>query len=446
MLMRVLDEALKLVEPTKEEREKVDKIAELAFNLVKDASKEFKEIKEIVFGGSYAKDTWISNDVDIDIFAKVDVNTDNERFEYIGRNLGLLALKDYKPYLKYAQHPYVEAIIEGIKINVVPCYDVKQGEWKSAADRSIYHTQFINDNFDEEKRREVRLLKRFMKTINVYGAEISVNGFSGYVCEVLILKYNTFINTLNNAKDFKEKTVISIYNYDKSLLDLFDTPIIIIDPIDNKRNLGAAISSNSLARFILASRKFIDNPSIKFFKQLSINPNRDLRKQVLVIKFSYRDRSDDIVWGEAKRSLRAITKQLQLHDFKVIRSACHVDIDNTVILFAILLEELIISKYYIREGPKIFAKDNSNKFLAANKDAEMIWLDDDRLKALKIREYNNTEEFLKMLLKEKLEQSGIAKGLIDDIRKGFVIYRDNFEERLINEIVDHITGTDELYL
>ncbi|GIU70848.1 MAG: CCA-adding protein [Candidatus Nitrosocaldaceae archaeon] len=446
MLMRVLEEALKLVEPTKEEREKVDKIAELAFNLVKDASKEFKEIKEIVFGGSYAKDTWISNDVDIDIFAKVDVNTNNERFEYIGRNLGLVALKDYKPYLKYAQHPYVEAIIDGIKINVVPCYDVKQGEWKSAADRSIYHTQFINDNFDEEKRREVRLLKRFMKTINVYGAEISVNGFSGYVCEVLILKYNTFINTLNNAKDFKEKTVISIYNYDKSLLDLFDTPIIIIDPIDSKRNLGAAISSNAIARFILASRKFIDNPSIKFFKQLSINPNRDLRKQVLVIKFSYRDRSDDIVWGEAKRSLRAITKQLQLHDFKIIRSYCHVDIDNTVILFAILLEELIISKYYIREGPKIFAKDNSNKFLASNKDAEMIWLDDDRLKALKIREYNNAEEFLKMLLKEKLEQSGIAKGLIDDIRKGFVIYRDNFEERLINEIVDHITGTDELYL
>lgn len=444
MVMEILEEALKLVEPTKNEREKVDAIANRAISLVREASKEFDEVEEILFGGSYAKDTWLADDVDIDIFVKVDEETSKDRFEYLGKNLGLIALKDYMPYLKYAQHPYVEAIIDGIKINVVPCYDVKKGEWKSAADRSIYHTQFINEKFDEKKRREVRLLKRFMRVIGVYGAEISINGFSGYVCEVLILKYNTFINLLEHARKFKEGEVISIYDYDKSILDLFDTPLIILDPIDLKRNLGAAISSNSISKFILSSREFITNPSIKFFKRLEVMVNRDLRKHVIVIKFDYEDRSEDIIWGEAKRSLKAIVKQLKANDFNVIRASCDADIDNRSIAFGFLLEEMKISEYFIKQGPKIFNEEHTNKFLDANQDAEMVWINDARVMSLKERKYNDVDTFLNMLLKDGLDRSGISRGLLRDIRRGFTIYKDEFREKLISKIVDDITGTDEL--
>lgn len=444
MSMKVLEEALRLVEPSVEERRKVDIAANLVMRLVREASKEFDEVKEILFGGSYAKDTWISNEVDIDIFVKIDNKTNKERFEYIGKNLGLLALKDYSPYLKYAQHPYVEAIINGIKINVVPCYDVKRGEWKSAADRSIYHTLFINEKFDEHKRREVRLLKRFMKAIGVYGAEIAVNGFSGYVCEALILKYNTFIDLLKNVSKFREREMISLYEYDKSILDLFDTPLIILDPIDQKRNLGAAISSTSVAKFILAARRFLAEPSIKFFKQLSIIPNRDLRSNVITIKFNYKDRSDDIIWGEAKRSLGAIAKQLRVNDFKVIRDTCYVDTLEKSVVLGFLLERLEIPEYYIKEGPKIFDEEHVNAFFKANKDAEMLWINDTRMMSLKKRKYYNADEFLRVLLTDKIEESGISKGLIKDIRRGFAIHKDGFVERLISKIVDEVTGTDEL--
>ena len=438
-----MKEALRLVEPSMEERRRVDAIANKAINLVRDASKEFREIKEVLFGGSYAKDTWLANDVDVDIFAKVDESTSNERFEYIGKNLGLIALRDYNPYLKYAQHPYVEAIIDGIRINIVPCYDVKKGEWKSAADRSIYHTQFINEKFDEKKRSEVRLLKRFMRTIKVYGAEIATNGFSGYVCEVFILKYDTFLNTLKSASRFKEGEVISIYDYDKSILDLFDTPLIILDPIDEKRNLGAAISSSSIAKFILASRAFLSNPTLKFFKGLKVIPNNDLRDNVIVIQFNYEDRSEDIVWGEAKHSLKALTKQLRVNDFRVIRASCDVDVESKSILFAFLFETLKIPEYYVKEGPKVFNRENTNKFLNANKDSEMLWLDGARIMSLKKRRYNNAYTFLNILLRDRIEQSGISKGIIRDIKKGFIIHKE-FRERLINRIVDDITGTDEL--
>ena len=77
--------------------------------------------------------------------------------------------------MRYSEHPYVEAFVDTIRINVVPCYDVERGNWKSAADRSPFHTEFIKESFDEEKRLETRLLKKFMKTIGVYGAEIRIS-------------------------------------------------------------------------------------------------------------------------------------------------------------------------------------------------------------------------------------------------------------------------------
>ena len=40
----------------------------------------------------------------------------------------------------------------------------------------------------------------------------------------------------------------------------FHSPIIIIDPIDENRNLGAAISAESLSKFIMASRTFLKRP------------------------------------------------------------------------------------------------------------------------------------------------------------------------------------------
>ena len=52
---------------------------------------------------------------------------------------------------------------------------------------------------------------------------------------------------------------------------------MIIDPIDNNRNLGTAISIENLGKFVLASRAFLRNPSKNFFKKpclLNINTHR----------------------------------------------------------------------------------------------------------------------------------------------------------------------------
>jgi len=186
-LKHIISKTLLCCQPSVTEIKKINAVANDTIKLVDNYS--YPKIVDVVFGGSFAKGTWLKGDADIDIFIKIDPSVNDEEFEKIGKKVGLESLKSYKAYLRYSDHPYVEAFVKRIRVNVVPCYNVEKGKWKSAADRSPFHTQYINNNLDEEKRKQVRLLKKFLKSVGVYGAEIATSGFSGYVAEILILKY-----------------------------------------------------------------------------------------------------------------------------------------------------------------------------------------------------------------------------------------------------------------
>src|SRR5919197_1208748 len=276
LLTKTLSDALKWCEPTDSESKKVKTIADQTMALITKYNSP--KIVGIVFGGSFAKGTWLKNDADIDIFVKLHASINYREFEEFGKQIGLESLRKYKPTIRYSSHPYVEAFIRGIRVNVVPCYDVEKGKWQSAADRSPFHTQYIKDNLDEEKRKQVRLLKKFLKGIGLYGAEIATSGFSGYVTEVLILKFGSFKSVLERISNIKggsggEKEVISIETVDQDIVRTFNSHLIIIDPVDPRRNLGAAISTESIGSFVLAARAFLQRPSLDFF----IGSKRDTR-------------------------------------------------------------------------------------------------------------------------------------------------------------------------
>ena len=258
--MKVLEQAKKISIPNEKDQEEIKKISDLSIQLVKQQAERFSEVVGVEIGGSYAKGTWLSGEVDLDIFVKLKKDVDEKTFESIGKTIGFDSLKKFKPYVRYSEHPYVEAEIEHTRVNVVPCYDVEIGSWKSAADRSSFHTKFILQSLDQSKKDEVRLLKKFLIGIGIYGAEIAKEGFGGYVAEVLVHHYRSFLGVLEAASSFVPHQVIG--NPTKK----FDTPLIIIDPIDSNRNLGTAISAESAGRFILASRAFLKKPSLAFFK------------------------------------------------------------------------------------------------------------------------------------------------------------------------------------
>ena len=68
-------------------------------------------ISDIVLGGSVAKGTWLKDTADIDIFIKLDADSNRTDLEHsleIGKNT-LNSLKGYSWSLRYSEHPYIEA-------------------------------------------------------------------------------------------------------------------------------------------------------------------------------------------------------------------------------------------------------------------------------------------------------------------------------------------------
>jgi tRNA nucleotidyltransferase (CCA-adding enzyme) len=334
-------------------------------------------------------------------------------------------------------------------VNVVPCYNVEQGKWQSAADRSPFHTEYISSNFDDENRMQARLLKKFFKGVGIYGAEISTGGFSGYVSEVLVLKYGSFENVLRAAADMQERQVIAVGDYDSDIVKGFRTPVIIIDPIDSRRNLGTAISPESVGRFVLAARAFLASPSLQFFreKKKHAKASAKLYPNVLVVEFTHKERSPDIIWGQLKRSLNAMAKQLEIADFIVLRSSCVTD-EKTSAALAFLLESITLPPYTKRKGPEVSRRKDTASFISntKNKKPLVTWVDREmRVAMLVDRKATDARQFARSLLLDHIENSGVAKDLIAD-RKKLRIYSGS--ERKIKglalEAVGEVVSTEDL--
>jgi tRNA nucleotidyltransferase (CCA-adding enzyme) len=409
----LISKVLPLCEPTHSQERRIAKVAQEAKTHVDNYVAQLDDVVDVVFGGSFAKGTWLPDHADIDIFVKIKPSVGIEKFEEMGREIGSEALKSYGPKLRYSDHPYVEVFVKKVRVNVVPCYDVEQGKWQSAADRSPFHTRYISSNFDDEKRRQARLLKKFLKSVGIYGAEISTEGFSGYVSEVLVLKYSSFENLLRAAADWQERQIIAVSDYDSDFVRVSNSPVIIIDPVDSRRNLGTAISPESVAKFMLAARKFLEKPSLDFFKEGKYRRGTiKLLPNVLVVEFSHEKKSPDIIWGQLKRSLSAIAKQLELAHFEVLRSSCVTDEKSSAAL-AFLLESITLPPYTKRKGPEVFRRKDTASFLSNRKKPIASWVDKEMRIAMVIeRRATDARKFVKSLLINHRENSGVSKDLI----------------------------------
>jgi tRNA nucleotidyltransferase (CCA-adding enzyme) len=434
----VISKALQYCQPSPREIKKLTAIANETTKLVSNYSSP--KISEVVLGGSFAKGTWLKDDVDLDLFVKIDPSISKDEFEQIGKEIGLQSLKRYRARLRYSNHPYVEAIVKGVRVNVVPCYNVESGKWKSAADRSPFHTEYIKNNLDNEKKQQVRLLKKFLKSIGIYGAEIAKNGFSGYIAEVLILKYGSFMSALYAiANIVKENNIISIVEVDKDIIKTFQSHIVIIDPVDPRRNLGTAVSGESLGKFILAARTFLERPSLDFFTGIEkkyTKYNAKLYSNILIIEFRYKQRSPDVIWGQLKKTLNAISKQLSLACFTVMRSICITDEKGSA-AFVFLLQSITIPLYVEKTGPEVFRKRESASFISKNiKGSLFIWINREmRVTGLFQRSITNAKDYAHVLLFKRIDVIGVTKGLIDDIHSGTLQIYTGDEKRKIKGIV-----------
>lgn len=487
-MQQVISQALKIANPNAKDKKELEKISNEIINRI-NKSQYNGHIVKIMAVGSFAKDTFLKNDADIDIFIVFENSLNNKTFEEMGLKIGFYALENYDPRTRYSEHPYVEGFVPlpsdietkkgddkeagQVRINIVPCYDVKKGEWKSSADRSPFHTQYMLENLDAERKEQVRLLKLFLKGIKVYGAELSTAGFSGYVAEVLIVKYRTFLSVLEEIANSREERKIILIDsvidpnidtitYKEKLLSRFsDSSIIIIDPIDHNRNLGTAISNESLSRFILQARNFLKNPSVDYFiykEKDTYQFLQDMKSRIdslkvidpklidnlfsswIFVEFSHEQMVPDVIWGQILKFKKSIEKQLNFYGFKVLKSSCTTN-ENDKALCIFCLESINLPYFTIKEGPSIYMKDSTEKFLESNNAKVVIsWTSEDmKLNFATKREFTNAITLLEYLLKEKTNEIGVPKGLRKTIRDSFKIF-DGF---YINEITSRKNIKDQ---
>ncbi|MEM0453458.1 MAG: CCA tRNA nucleotidyltransferase [Sulfolobales archaeon] len=403
-LRSICDYVLNTILPTPEETQR-------ALDLFKDLSsrlepllKELNYPFRISLEGSVSKDTHIRNDTDLDIF--VLIRYDGMTKEWLEGlvNKMLEVLSPFKPKRLYASHPYLRFKEDGIEVDVVPAYMAfSVDEIKTAVDRTVFHTAFVKSKLTKEMNNDVRLLKKFFKGIGVYGAEIKTEGFSGYLTELLIIYYGSFIDAVKGIANWKPPQVIDLLKMFEDIRDylrVFEKkPLIFPDPVDPRRNAAAALSPKSLSTAVLACRRFLERPSINYFypktsvgswddAEQSINNRRTAVVGYLII---YEEgTSPDVIWGELKKCLRRGQSLLKQFDFEVVDSDLWCDeVSLGVLLYEVVPRELPL--YTLHVGPKSFRTEDAGKFLEKYLGVESSvgpWINDlGDLVVMKVRKY-----------------------------------------------------------
>ena len=260
--------ALQQITPTKSDREHLDNIIKSVTNKVTEEIKKRNLPATTKLVGSTAKDTFLRNTLDIDLFLLFPPEIDKQYMAENTLSIGRIILKNTEEC--FAEHPYIRGTYKDFKVELVPCYQIQNARQKlSAVDRTPLHTKYIKEHITSQQKQEVRLFKQFLHGIGCYGAEASIQGFSGYLCEILILQFNTFQNLITHATQWKPGIKISLLP--KPIPDFPET-LTVIDPVDPKRNVASAIAKETFELFQKASKAYLLKPSLTFFFPNPVTP------------------------------------------------------------------------------------------------------------------------------------------------------------------------------
>ncbi|AFH43135.1 CCA tRNA nucleotidyltransferase [Fervidicoccus fontis] len=420
-------EILKKIKPTDEDRAKANAIFNIVKNKIIEGLKASNEKFEVLLEGSIAKDTWLRTSPEMDVFIVFENELDKKDFESIVNKLASI-LNEYEPAKQYAEHPYLTIKVDEYNVDIVPAIKYEKGKrTKTAVDRTPLHTLFILENTTPELRDEIRVAKKFARSIGVYGAETKIEGFSGYLIELLTIKYGGFRELLNKASEWRIPIKISFSSSEsiKRLLSKYENcPMIVEDPTDSERNVAAAVSKRKIFEFSSASKLYLKKPTLYFFEEdndekvistINFESLEPYYKNVVIIEFEIRKEiSKDVIWGELKRMSKNAFNILKNEGFDVVKCEPWSD-EKKEAYIACLLTSIFLPSKNVSIGPPMFFKEHFFAFINEHilRPVEGPWIGDDgRLWSLNERKFLNA---LQLLLERKKEIaiSDFADSLVD---------------------------------
>ena len=416
------DAVLKKITPTKQQRTKIQQaIRSLESKVTKEIAKTALPIS-IELVGSTAKDTYIRTAVDIDLFLVFPYTVSREQLQDKGLSIGRALLTHQEEC--FAEHPYVRGIFHGFKTEIVPCYKIESASQKlSAVDRTPLHTDYVRRHLRESQKKEVRLFKQFLRGIGCYGAEAEIEGFSGYLCEILIIKYGTFQRLVLAAQDWRRGEALTIT---KTPIHRFDTPLVFIDPVDPERNVASALSNEKFQLFRTACKAYAKEPRRTFFfpHPLSPWPLRKIKEEIgaegyVGVKLPKPDIIPENLYPQVRKAVRSITDLCTYHGFQILDT--HYYVDTTAVFILLHPRSMTLPETVVHAGPPVTLKKNIDEFLEKWKHDPRVrkqpYQHNDRWYVDIEREYTDIRD----LLQKRLKDLSLGKHIDPLIHKGYSI-------------------------
>jgi len=379
------------------------------------------------FAGSVSRRTCMKGDKDIDIFVLFPPGIDRQELEDQGLEVGKSVFNEFdgEYEIEYAEHPYTKGEINGHEVEIVPCYDVGPEDIKSAVDRTPHHSRWLEENLAEDQRKDTVVLKQFLKSDGIYGSSLKIEGFSGYLCEILVNYFGSFEDLVENSIEWTGNEVIDPEDHHggelpEKLEEKFsEDSLVVIDPVDPERNVASVLSTENYSRFIFRSWRFLEKPGINFFEneergysEFELQQEMERRGDILALRFDTPEVVDDIVYPQMRKTISRLEDELRDHEFRIFESEFYIG-DETWIFFELEQE---LPEVAVQKGPKVFhGKDHLEQF---SEKYDNVFISRERLCAKTDREYTDAKQFIQdFIRKGDLEEKGIPGNIADRLRE-----------------------------
>jgi tRNA nucleotidyltransferase (CCA-adding enzyme) len=262
-----------------------------------------------------------------------------------------------------------------------------------------------------KQKKEVLLLKKFLKANGLYGAEIKTRGFSGYLCELMIAHYGNFEEFLRAASSWRAPVKLDPakkYRHDSAIPD-FGSPLTVIDPVDLTRNVSAVITKENLMRLVFLCASFCAEPSESYFF-----PKKYSKKQLdsaaggrSIFALSLRKPKvvDDVLWGQLWRLSSQLSSFLKKAEFRVLGSHAYATSSRCLLLFELRSAQL--PKMQTFRGPFLNLQKDVSAFI--KKHAPPFYFDEGRIHAISARRLRSAPSAIKEF-KAKKDSPSHLKG------------------------------------
>jgi len=331
------------IAPSPEFLQRVEHVRTELVRRVEAAARERQSpLVRALVAGSAARGTFLTDRLDIDLFLLFPPDLSRERLREEGLALGRAVLAD--PETRYAEHPYLRGRFEGFQVDAVPGFAIDDPSHPiSAVDRTPFHQAYLAARETPELVQEVRLAKQFFRGVGVYGSEARTEGFSGYLVELLVVRFGSLRELLTAARRWRIPVRLAEVGKEPPRLPE-QVAMILADPVDPNRNVASALSRRNLGLLILAAGAYLDHPAESWF-QVGAAPalsrdeaNRLIRERgthVTVVALPRPDLVDDTLYPQIRKAARALAEELGRAEFEVLDTAIATDPDRVLVLLEV---------------------------------------------------------------------------------------------------------------